>query len=382
MKFEKEISYIKDERVKRLTVEALKNVSPKFFTAGASSTGKYHPDFSAGEGGLYRHVRAAAGIGILAGDILKDTKTQIQRDAIVAALILHDCAKSGIEFECNYTEHTHPMLAFKLLDVSQMDENDAYMWKHINNLIATHMGQWRVSSYSDYTLPAIVTQDQVVVHWCDYIASRKRVNVAEFGIGEMTEKPSSIDKKRCVATIKRIITDPTMAIAIANVVERATKVEAYLEDALFLAGELMKLETTLMDDYKRNVVIGSIVIRACDDGFVDITTVDDPIHVIHINMINGYTQADVKSWIDFAVMFCERIAKSNGIRISHPSEKAQKELATAKQCERMAELINELSVKSECTEVKKYVNLNLEVVSKGQAGIIISELKKAKANFA
>lgn len=57
--FETELNSIKDKTIRKLTIDVLEKVNEKFFTEPASSTGKYHPDYAQGEGGLYRHTCAA-----------------------------------------------------------------------------------------------------------------------------------------------------------------------------------------------------------------------------------------------------------------------------------------------------------------------------------
>ena len=50
-----ELNYIKDENF-RNNIEKILNSLPEYFwKVAASSTGKYHPEFSLGEGGLVRH---------------------------------------------------------------------------------------------------------------------------------------------------------------------------------------------------------------------------------------------------------------------------------------------------------------------------------------
>ena len=54
-----EIHYIKDFHLQNLVASYLIEYVPDFFwEIGASSTGKYHPAFSQGEGGLVRHTKA------------------------------------------------------------------------------------------------------------------------------------------------------------------------------------------------------------------------------------------------------------------------------------------------------------------------------------
>ena len=45
------------------------------------------------------------------------------------------------------------------------------------NAIATHMGEWNKSSYSEIVLPKPKTKFQIFIHICDYLASRKFINI-------------------------------------------------------------------------------------------------------------------------------------------------------------------------------------------------------------
>ena len=56
--FERELSYIKDENIKEFAKRIIEDADEYFFTVPASSSGKYHPDFARGEGGLVRHTKA------------------------------------------------------------------------------------------------------------------------------------------------------------------------------------------------------------------------------------------------------------------------------------------------------------------------------------
>ena len=63
-KFEQEIELIKNPAIKNIAKQGVDLLPDYFFKVPASSTGKYHPSFALGEGGLYRHVRAAVGIAV------------------------------------------------------------------------------------------------------------------------------------------------------------------------------------------------------------------------------------------------------------------------------------------------------------------------------
>ena len=58
----RELNYIKDERIRKSCEIILDLLPDYFFSIPASSTGKYHPEFSLGERGLIRHVKAAVKI--------------------------------------------------------------------------------------------------------------------------------------------------------------------------------------------------------------------------------------------------------------------------------------------------------------------------------
>ena len=60
--FTKEISWIKNPDISKFIISAIQQLPDYFFTVAASSTGKYHPKYALGNGGLVRHTKAAVGI--------------------------------------------------------------------------------------------------------------------------------------------------------------------------------------------------------------------------------------------------------------------------------------------------------------------------------
>ena len=61
-KFIKELEYIKNDDIRGFAKLALENLPDYFFDVAASSTGKYHPTYALGNGGLVRHTKAAVRI--------------------------------------------------------------------------------------------------------------------------------------------------------------------------------------------------------------------------------------------------------------------------------------------------------------------------------
>ena len=169
--FEKELNFIIDEEIRDCTIQVLDKVNDKFFTEPASSTGKYHPNYALGEGGLVRHTQAAVRI---ANDLLhleNNPFTPDEGDLIIAALILHDTCKSGIEWESKYSKHEHPLLAKEFIE--SCFEEDILYAKEVGRLVASHMGQWSTCNWSSIELPKPEDAMQNFVHLCDYLASRK-----------------------------------------------------------------------------------------------------------------------------------------------------------------------------------------------------------------
>ena len=182
--FEEELQMIKNEEVRNCVIEVLKRVNDQFYHAAASSTGKYHPEYALGDGGLYRHTRAAVKI---ANDILNlewfnKEFTDDDKDVMIAAIILHDTCKSGKDWDSQYTMHTHPIQAGELVEDTLRDTEYRGISEEIARLIRSHMGQWnepgRWNKYNDRTvLPKPEELDEFIVHLCDYLASRKYLEV-------------------------------------------------------------------------------------------------------------------------------------------------------------------------------------------------------------
>lgn len=178
--FKKEINYVKDSN-KRKDLKTLIGLLPDyFFEVPASSTGKYHPEFALGEGGLIRHTKVAVrmAVELLNNNCVGMKFSESDKDLIIMALILHDGVKSGMEHS-KYTKFDHPLLVSKLIM-----ENKSKLSLEIDDLrklcsmIESHMGEWNVDPYTkEEVLPKPRTAEQRFVHMCDYLASRKFLDV-------------------------------------------------------------------------------------------------------------------------------------------------------------------------------------------------------------
>lgn len=180
--FEKELALIKEPLYKQFVEDLLDFVPGYFFEIPASSSGKYHPWYSLGYGGLLRHIKAAVK---LAEDLLgleqNKELSDHYHDHIIAALILHDCWKQGTTAS-GHTENIHPLISAD--QVTAMCNSPKYSIPNLGRenrlklfefaskvatLIECHMGQWN----ADGLLPKPFTPEAEFVHMCDYLSSRK-----------------------------------------------------------------------------------------------------------------------------------------------------------------------------------------------------------------
>ncbi len=176
--FNREIKYIKNERIKNSLITMLDKLPSYFYEVPASSTGKYHPEFSLGKGGLVRHTKAAVRIAIeLFMDESLNNFTDDEKDLIIMALTLHDGLKSGL-VKSEYTAFEHPILVADYIrdnkkDLELTDEEINF----VCDAIITHMGPWTKNYKGEEVLSPPETKYQRFVHMCDYLASRKFLDI-------------------------------------------------------------------------------------------------------------------------------------------------------------------------------------------------------------
>lgn len=184
--FKKEIGFIEYKPLKILAEWSLNQLPSYFFEVPASSTGKYHPGYSQGEGGLVRHTIAAMRI---AEELFRNDTIQsflnIEKDIIRVSLLLHDGVKHGIGGN-GYTSSTHPLEVIKYLEDRYFEVEEETLpdevievmecdvWYQVAECIKSHMGQWNTDyKTKEEVLPKPQTEMQKFVHLCDYLASRK-----------------------------------------------------------------------------------------------------------------------------------------------------------------------------------------------------------------
>ena len=173
--FKEELLLIKDKSLRESLLKII-NLLPEYWLhEAASSTGKYHPEYALGEGGLLRHSKAAMRIGyeLLNDPCIGDKYTSHEKDLMLMSLLVHDGLKLGDPQE-KYTRFDHPILmANFVVEKSgelELSPEDA---EFMANVIKTHMGPWTTDYNGNEVLEKPKTKYQNFVHMCDYLASRK-----------------------------------------------------------------------------------------------------------------------------------------------------------------------------------------------------------------
>ena len=180
MNFEKELETIEDMHLRDFTRFALSKAPKYFYEIGASSSGKYHPKFSQGEGGLVRHTKSVL---MFCNELLNMSPyyemPPLWKDYAKVACLLHDICKYGEGEEMDKQEYNkHAVYGACYVDrlwgEFHSTEDEIFLElapELITHAIMCHMGRW---SEQRYRPVCIIDQ---VVHLADYIASRNFINI-------------------------------------------------------------------------------------------------------------------------------------------------------------------------------------------------------------
>lgn len=171
--FEREINLIVDEDLRMMVKSYMEEGTPDYFwTDGASSSGKYHPKFSQGEGGLVRHTKAVV---MFAEELLRMSSyaymKEEYKDYVIAACILHDTCKYGM-YEFDKSEYkNHAVNAAERFNDWCYEEGYCPHFLLLN-AIRSHMGQWSTEKED-----RPFTNVDRCVHMADYMASRSFIDI-------------------------------------------------------------------------------------------------------------------------------------------------------------------------------------------------------------
>ncbi len=175
--FKREIALIESEDLRDFVRFFFnEKVGDWFWKSGASSTGKYHPQFSQGEGGLVRHTRA---VSMFCEELLRMSSYAYMRaeykDYARVACLLHDTRKYGAMDEDHSCYKEHGRLASEAVFNAWLEFFDQGEAPELLLMaIRSHMGQW-TEDKNDRPF----TNIDRLVHMADYMASRPFIDIPE-----------------------------------------------------------------------------------------------------------------------------------------------------------------------------------------------------------
>lgn len=201
--FINELNYIKDNNLNAFARELIANAEDYFFTVPASSSGKYHPQFSLGVGGLVRHTRCVAYFAMSAGESYNFD--QHTTDLLVIAALAHDIKKQG-HISNGHTVREHPLYGADYVIEMQnkfpnfITREDA---EKIAGAIRSHMGKWEgtrewVKDTTKELFPMPKDGFEQALQMADYVASRKYILSFQFDETEYTITENDVPTKEVI----------------------------------------------------------------------------------------------------------------------------------------------------------------------------------------
>ena len=196
--FDSILNTIENEDIRYFAEQCIETIPDYFWEVGASSTGKYHPQYALGELGLARHTCALVRFlnHILNVDCFGNKFTSREKDLMRVAGMMHDTRKSGDDeayAKNKFTKFDHPLLAANEIRtlIGFISEEELEL---VATTIESHMGQWNTDKRSNVVLPLPENKYQKMLHLADYLASRKDIEVLFEGFETQKKEIPPIDE--------------------------------------------------------------------------------------------------------------------------------------------------------------------------------------------
>ena len=192
---------IENEDIKEFAIVLLDGLPEYIWHVGASSTGKYHPKYSLGEGGLMRHQMAVVRFLNFFFELeqYNSKLTNREMDLVRVCGLVHDGRKSGAQEDyekCKYTRFDHPLRMAKVIREYEGKYLTSEEIEFMASVVASHMGQFNTDKKGEVILPKPANKFQRMLHVADYLASRKCLTMDFDGYTEVKpELPKLEDYK-------------------------------------------------------------------------------------------------------------------------------------------------------------------------------------------
>lgn len=174
---------ITNEDIREFAGVLVEGLPSYIWEVGAASTGKYHPAYALGLGGLMRHQVAVVRFLNFFFELEQyNTKfTSREMDLMRVAGLVHDGRKSGEQPDyerSKFTKFDHPIQMANVIrsyDGQYLNHDDI---EFVARCVESHMGAWNTDRKSKTVLPKPMDEYQQIVHLADYLASRKDLTMA------------------------------------------------------------------------------------------------------------------------------------------------------------------------------------------------------------
>jgi len=175
------LNTFENEKYRKVAEKWAENAPDYWHKVPASSSGKYHPSYALGDGGLVRHTTALIRIlnHMMSVESVENQYTSRERDLLRLAGLVHDMWKSGTQEDyekSKYTRFNHPLIAAEhVRNMNDLPKDDL---EFIAHAVEAHMGQWCEDKRNpDVVLPKPNDKYQIILHLADYLASRKDIEM-------------------------------------------------------------------------------------------------------------------------------------------------------------------------------------------------------------
>jgi len=181
--FIRELDYIEHPDIRNFVTEMLRLAPGYFYTIPSSSSGKYHPAYENSKGGLILHTKTVVYFMM---ELFRNNMFSFsgrEKDLLIAAALLHDFKKNGEKAHSEFTSFEHPRIAANYImqfkNCGIIPKEDIYF---IACCVASHMGQWNTNGKNSKfkPLPLPQTDAQKFLHLCDYLSSRKDIDISSY----------------------------------------------------------------------------------------------------------------------------------------------------------------------------------------------------------
>lgn len=178
--FESILNQFETKEMLEYCKDMIEKIPSYIFEIPSSTSFKYHNKTQCQPHGQILHILMFGEIMnyILGLEYIQEKyKDSKQRDCLRCTPIFHDAIKCGLT-ESRYTVHEHPLLASDWIKNTRVEHDiDDKTKQYIARLCESHSGQWVSTKRSKVVLPKPETDDQFLVHLCDYLSSRSNLDM-------------------------------------------------------------------------------------------------------------------------------------------------------------------------------------------------------------